>query len=90
MSERIGLRELRQHASTYVGRAAAGERLVVTNRGRAVAVLMGFDEDEDPIARDIDAGLIVEAPDRGGLPEPVDLGSDATSAFVASRDDERW
>lgn len=37
--ERIGIRELRQHASRWVRRAAAGETFEVTDRGRAVARL---------------------------------------------------
>jgi prevent-host-death family protein len=37
--ERIGIRELRQHASRWVRRAAAGESFEVTDRGRPVARL---------------------------------------------------
>jgi len=36
----VGIRALRQHASAVVTRAAAGERIVVTDRGRPVALLM--------------------------------------------------
>jgi prevent-host-death family protein len=45
MSEAAGLRELRQQASDYVKRAEAGETIVVTINGRAVAQL-------GPVARD--------------------------------------
>jgi prevent-host-death family protein len=38
--ERIGIRELRQHASRWVRRAAAGESFEVTDRGRPVARLV--------------------------------------------------
>jgi len=38
--ERIGIRELRQHASRWVRRAAAGETFEVTDRGRPVARLV--------------------------------------------------
>lgn len=38
--ERIGIRELRQHASRWVRRAAAGESFEITDRGRPVARLM--------------------------------------------------
>lgn len=38
--ERIGLRELRQHASQYVDRAAGGESIEITVRGRLVAMLV--------------------------------------------------
>ena len=37
--EQIGIRELRQHASRWVRRAAAGESFEVTDRGRPVARL---------------------------------------------------
>jgi prevent-host-death family protein len=36
----IGVRELRQHASRWLARVKAGERIVVTERGRAVAELV--------------------------------------------------
>jgi len=38
--ERIGVRELRQHASRYLARVAGGESLEVTDRGRPVARLV--------------------------------------------------
>jgi prevent-host-death family protein len=39
LMDRIGLRELRQHASEFVRRAEDGEELVVTVSGRPAAVL---------------------------------------------------
>lgn len=39
MATTIGLRELRQHASEYVRRAEAGERITVTVAGRPAAEL---------------------------------------------------
>lgn len=38
--ERIGVRELRQHASRYLERVKAGETVEVTDRGRLVALLV--------------------------------------------------
>lgn len=38
--ERIGIRELRQHASRWVRRAAGGESFAITDRGRPVARLL--------------------------------------------------
>lgn len=38
--ERVGVRELRQHASRYLGRVKAGETVEVTERGRLVALLV--------------------------------------------------
>jgi prevent-host-death family protein len=37
---RIGVRELRQHASRWLRRVAAGESFEVTDRGRPVALLV--------------------------------------------------
>ena len=37
MSESVGIRALQQHASAVVARAAAGEEIVITDRGRPVA-----------------------------------------------------
>ena len=38
--QRIGVRELRQHASRYLAMVARGERIEVTDRGRPVAMLV--------------------------------------------------
>ena len=38
--ERIGVRELRQHASRYLDRVRAGETVEVTDRGELVALLV--------------------------------------------------
>ena len=38
--ERVGVRELRRDASAILRRVAAGETVEVTDRGRAVAVLL--------------------------------------------------
>ena len=40
MSDRVGVRELRQNLSRYLERVKAGEGLVVTERGRVVARLI--------------------------------------------------
>ena len=39
MDDRVGVRELRQDLSRYLRRVRMGERLVVTDHGRPVAVL---------------------------------------------------
>ncbi|HKP18467.1 MAG TPA: type II toxin-antitoxin system prevent-host-death family antitoxin [Gaiellaceae bacterium] len=38
--QRIGVRELRQHASRWLRRVSAGESFEVTDRGRPVALLV--------------------------------------------------
>lgn len=43
--DRIGIRELRQYASTYLRRVANGESFEVTDRGRLVARLVPIEGD---------------------------------------------
>lgn len=38
----VGIRELKAHLSKYVGKAAKGENIVVTDRGKPVAQLVGL------------------------------------------------
>ncbi len=59
--ERIGIRELRQHASRWVRRAAAGESFEVTDRGRPVARLQPLPAATQGVERLIAEGRISEA-----------------------------
>lgn len=52
----MGVRELRQNLSVYLQRVKRGERLEVTERGRAVAVLAPLSESSSPLERLVDAG----------------------------------
>lgn len=45
--EHVSVRELRQHLSQYLRRVEKGERLVVTERRRPVAMLAPLPEEED-------------------------------------------
>lgn len=87
--ERIGLRELRQHASHYVDRVARGESLEIAVRGRVVARMVPIVEDswEAMIAR----GEIIPAATPASLLDqpPGDYGRDLTAALLELRDDER-
>ena len=62
----VGVRELKAKLSSFLQRAAAGEVITVTDRGRPVAVLgppmTGVD-----LAAAIDAGWVTPAKTRGGL-----------------------
>lgn len=51
MTERAGVRELRQNLSKYLARVKDGERFEVTERGRSVALLVPLDDDDDPVTR---------------------------------------
>ena len=75
---RIGIRELRQHASVYVDLAEKGYTVDITNRGRLVAQLIPVREPGSPLERLIAAGIIEPAEEPGGVgdiepyPAPAD------------------
>jgi prevent-host-death family protein len=56
VNERVGVRELRQNLSRHLRRVQAGERLVVTEHGRPVALLTPWAETGDPLERMIADG----------------------------------
>jgi antitoxin (DNA-binding transcriptional repressor) of toxin-antitoxin stability system len=64
---RIGIRELRQHASVYVDLAEKGYTVDITNRGRLVAQLVPVLEPGSPLERLVAAGIIEPAEEGGGL-----------------------
>lgn len=87
--DRIGVRELRQHASRYLDRVAHGETLEVTDRGRPVARLV-------PISTDAWADLIVSGrvtPAEDGTDvadeAPGNYDVDASAVLATMRADER-
>jgi antitoxin (DNA-binding transcriptional repressor) of toxin-antitoxin stability system len=65
--KRIGIRELRQHASIYVDLAEKGYTVDITNRGRLVAQLVPVMEPGSPLERLIAAGIIEPAEEPGGV-----------------------
>ena len=68
----MGVRELRQHLSRYLRRVERGERLVVTERRRPVAVLGPLPENEDVLDYLIAIGEATPASgDLLDLPPPV-------------------
>ena len=65
VSDKVGIRELRQDLSRYIRRVRAGEKLVVTERGRSVAVLSPWAEEGDVVDRLVVEGRMRRG--RGGL-----------------------
>jgi prevent-host-death family protein len=51
MTERAGVRELRQNLSKYLERVREGARFEVTERGKPVALLVPLGDDDDPVTR---------------------------------------
>ena len=81
----VGVRELKAKLSEYVGRAAAGESVIVTDRGTPVARLVAFGEDA-ALERGIEEGWI-EAPGRTSLGAATRYA--ATSSVQAALDEDR-
>lgn len=71
----VGVAELRQNLSVFLRRVAKGERLVVTERNRPVAVLGPPPPDGAALDRLIAEGR-VSRPPRRGLPKPIELAGD--------------
>ena len=87
--QRIGVRELRQHASRYLALVARGEAIEVTDRGRPVAMLVPVrGEAWDAL---LASNRVLQPDDAMDLADepPVDYGSDASSVLRSMRDDER-
>lgn len=59
----VGVRELRNNLSRYLGKVQEGEEIVVTERGRAIARVVPL-SGERKIDRLIAAGLIQPAPEK--------------------------
>ena len=95
-AHRIGIRELRQHASVYVDLAEKGQTVDITNRGRLVARLVPAKEPESPLERLIAAGIIEPAEDPGNLLDmdplpPLPPGKPtATEILLQMREEERY
>jgi prevent-host-death family protein len=66
--DRIGVRELRQHASRWLRRVSAGESFEVTDRGRPVALLVPV-----PAGEGLEA-LLGSGQARAGAGRITDLG----------------
>ncbi len=89
----VGIRDLKQNASSVIRRVKAGESIEVTERGRPVARLVPIPASEDPVERLVAEGLA--APGEGSivdLPPPIVLprGRRLPSTILAElRDQER-
>jgi prevent-host-death family protein len=89
MSAEVAIRELQQHASDVVRRAAAGEHLTITVRGRPVATL-------SPLQRGSLAQLVESGAARPAQEHPWDLplpntagGFPLSQTLAEAREDER-
>lgn len=63
----VGVRDLKQNLSSYLARAAGGERILVTDRGRPRAMIVPV-PGGDNLQRGIDEGWITAPMRREALP----------------------
>jgi prevent-host-death family protein len=70
--QKVGLKVLKNKLSEYVRLAAAGETIVITDRGRAVAEIVHprAQQKETFIERGVREGWLTPATDRSGRPPP--------------------
>lgn len=97
--ERIGIRELRQNASTYIDMVwREGVIVEVTNRGHLAAKIIPVEEPEDPLA-DLVAAGIVEPLDEGDQPgdlldivplPPLKAGPTVSEDIIREREESPW
>ena len=93
-ARRIGVRELRQHASIYIDLVEKGYTVDITNRGRLVARLVPVREPESPLERLIAAGVIDPGEDPGDLLDvepgpPVPPGQPSASEILLQQREEK-
>lgn len=82
----VGVRELKQRLSEYLDRAARGERITVTERGRPKAQLVPL-PGGDHIQRGIEEGWITPPMDSGSFPPaPRRAPANATVAEMVDED----
>jgi prevent-host-death family protein len=93
--QRIGIRELRQHASTYVDQVEHGATIEVTRHGRPVARLSPVRaEHGDRLSALVDSGIVRPAEEPGDLLDIVPAEPSGrllpSEALRQMRDEERW
>ena len=87
---RIGVRELRQHASRYLEQVKAGEVIEVTERGKLVALLISPTPAAAVRDRLVASGRLVPAKSAFRLPERRSIGKaqqTATEVLTELRND---
>lgn len=91
MTERIGVRELRQHASRYLAKVKAGETIEVTERGELIALLTPPSAESTARERLIAEGRLIPAtrPFRLPTPRPARPGDPTAEEMLDELREER-
>ncbi len=82
--EQVGARELKQHTGEIIERVRMGERVLITHRGEAVAVISPIDQEALREALASEAGR-AELETQGWL-----AASEAAFSFWENEDDAVW
>ena len=85
--DRIGVRELRQHASRYLDRVKAGETVEVTERGTLVALLVPPGPARTARDRLVGEGRLIPGTGTIRLPQRVTARQSSQSALDEQRED---
>ncbi|MGF1645377.1 MAG: type II toxin-antitoxin system Phd/YefM family antitoxin [Kineosporiaceae bacterium] len=82
----VGVRELKNSLSRYLDRVRQGEQVVVTDRGRPVAVLSGLSPVEDHLVQLIERGLVRPPVSSARVtPRPIDVGATVSDLVADER-----
>lgn len=84
----VGIRALKQNASAVVAEAAAGETVIITDRGRPVAQMTPIPTSR--LRELIETGRARPARRRIEELPPSEPGPGLTAALLAMRDEERY
>ena len=85
--ERIGVRELRQHASRYLDKVKAGETVEVTDRGQLVALLVPPAPGVTGRERLIAGGRLIPASGPFQLPRRASVAKDSGEVLQQLREE---
>ena len=84
----VGIRALKQNASAVVAKAAAGEVVTITSRGRPMALLTPIPGSR--LQELVDAGLVTPATrDVSDLADPIE-GPSLSEVLAEMREEERY
>jgi len=85
--ERIGVKELRQHASRYLDRVKAGETVEVTERGELVALLVPPRPAATAREKLVASGLLIPGDGPLRLPRRRSAALDSATVLAELRED---
>jgi prevent-host-death family protein len=89
MSETVGVAQLRQNLSVYLRKIAEGERFVVTDRNKPVAMLGPVPSTESRLDQLIAEGRVKPPKRRGPLLPPLEYDGDDPAPLTRALEEVR-